>query len=625
LESDDYFPALFIQACTCEALISGVVIFAGILLLLLISCLLSAGGKALFALSPDETANVKEEKTPRDGLLKQFLSTPQQTHSSIVTARIFLHTIVVAGMIYATGMFVNGWPFAWPGVYVAGVIGLGIGLCLLIGLVPQAIVANNALRIARFTAPLLKITAIICYPLTRLMSSHVYAATYGKNASANESNIISKDTTNEKEMLEEIIHFYNKRADEIMVPRLDVEAIDIKATFKEVMDFIIRTGFSRIPIYEDSEDNIKGVLYGKDLLISIENPSNFQWQSLIRPAYFVPETKKIDDLLDEFRTNKVHIAIVVDEFGCTSGIVTLEDIIEEIVGEIADEYDDDEKLFVTLPDGSYIFEGKIQLNDFFRETDIDPETFGKMTDDVETLGGLLTLIKGTLPHRREVIDYKGYRFRVLEADERRVRKIKFSRIEPPAKKKRGPAAILFELLLISLCVSCVEYTPKPRGFFRIDMPKANYTELSLRELPYSFHVSQYVTVELPPEHQSDDWMNISYPALNAKIYCSYRKINPQTLLAAGQECRELVSRSVQKATNITEQAYENPDIHVYGTLFQVEGETSAPLQFMLTDSDRHFFRGALYYQCRPNPDSLAPVTRYLHDDIRELIESFKWK
>lgn len=207
-----------------------------------------------------------------------------------------------------------------------------------------------------------------------------------------------------------------------------MKAIGARCTFEEVLDLIIHSGFSRIPIYEESDDNITGMLYAKDLLLYIRNPKDFAWQKLVRPAYFVPETKKIEDLLEEFRTNKVHIAIVVDEFGCASGLVTMEDIIEEIVGDISDEYDTEQKPFFRLPDGSYIFEGKTQLNDFFRETDIDEEEFGDLTEDVETLTGLLLKIKGTLPRRRETIDYGRYRFRVLEANERRVLKVKFYRI-----------------------------------------------------------------------------------------------------------------------------------------------------------------------------------------------------
>ena len=202
-----------------------------------------------------------------------------------------------------------------------------------------------------------------------------------------------------------------------MTPRLDMEDIEIKISFREVVDFIIKSGYSRIPVYSETEDNIKGILYIKDLLPYIDKPDTFRWQSLIRPAY-----------LEEFRTNKIHMAIVVDEFGGTSGIVTMEDILEEIVGEISDEYDEDEQQFIRLADGSLIFEAKILLTDFFRVIDADPSDFGKLTEEVETLAGLLLEIKGDFPRRREIIDFKEYRFQVLEVDNRRILKVKFNRI-----------------------------------------------------------------------------------------------------------------------------------------------------------------------------------------------------
>jgi CBS domain containing-hemolysin-like protein len=174
---------------------------------------------------------------------------------------------------------------------------------------------------------------------------------------------------------------------------------------------------------------MKGVLYLRDLLPYLDKPDDFEWQKLIRPAYFVPESKKIDTLLEEFRANKIHMAIVVDEFGGTSGIVTMEDILEEIVGEIFDEYDEDEKQCISLPDGSYVIKAKMLLTNFFRVMDIDPEEFDDLTEEVETLGGLLLEIKGGFPKRKEVIDYKKYRFQILEIDTRRILKVKFSRIE----------------------------------------------------------------------------------------------------------------------------------------------------------------------------------------------------
>jgi CBS domain containing-hemolysin-like protein len=190
-----------------------------------------------------------------------------------------------------------------------------------------------------------------------------------------------------------------------------------------VLKYVVEVGYSRIPVYHETQDNIKGILYIKDLLPHLDRPDNYHWQNLIRPAYFVPENKKIDDLMEEFRTSKTHLAVVVDEFGGTSGIVTMEDILEEIVGEINDEYDEEEPLFTRQDDGSYIFDGKILLTDFFRETEIDPKTFGHLTDEVDTLAGLILEIKGGFPAVKETLVFDCYKFQVIEMDSRRILKV----------------------------------------------------------------------------------------------------------------------------------------------------------------------------------------------------------
>ena len=234
------------------------------------------------------------------------------------------------------------------------------------------------------------------------------------------------EINDEKDILEGIVRFSNIAAIDIIRPRINIIALDIEDSFEVVKNVVIEHGYSRLPVYRENLDTIEGILYVKDLLAHLKEPQNFAWQSLIRPAYFVPETKKINDLLEEFQVKKVHMAIIVDEYGGTSGIVTMEDILEEIVGEISDEYDEDEKQYIRLADGSYIFEAKIQLTDFFRATDTDPAEFEKITEEVETLAGLLLEIKGDFPRRREVIEYKNYRFQILEMDNRRILKVKFN-------------------------------------------------------------------------------------------------------------------------------------------------------------------------------------------------------
>ena len=180
-------------------------------------------------------------------------------------------------------------------------------------------------------------------------------------------------------------------------------------------------------------------------------------------------------------------------------------------------------------------------------------------------------------------------------------------------------------LFIFLCISCTEYTPKPRGYFRIEPPKARYQALPLDSLPYTFNVSQLVTVELPPVGSPEGWINLSYPSLGVKVYCSYLPVTRRTLQTAAVESRSLVSRQAKQANAVKEQGYSNPEEQVYGSLFLLDGESASPVQFMLTDSVSNFFRGALYYDCVPNADSLAPLTDYLRQDIIELIQSFSWK
>lgn len=233
-----------------------------------------------------------------------------------------------------------------------------------------------------------------------------------------------EDIKDEQNMLKGIIRFGDETAKEVMTTRQNIVDLDIRSTYPEVLKCIVENNYSRIPVYQDNTDNIRGVLYIKDLLPHLSKASNFRWQSLIRPPYFVPETKKIDDLLREFQENKVHIAIVVDEFGGTSGIVTLEDILEEIVGEINDEYDEEEKFYSKLNYNTFIFEGKTLLSDFCKILNVDDEEFEEVEGDADSLAGLLLEIKGDFPSMHEKIDYKNYTFEVMNIEERRISKIK---------------------------------------------------------------------------------------------------------------------------------------------------------------------------------------------------------
>ncbi|MCM1518785.1 MAG: gliding motility-associated protein GldE [Pseudoflavonifractor sp.] len=232
-------------------------------------------------------------------------------------------------------------------------------------------------------------------------------------------------TPDDKEMLEGILKFGDTTASEIMTPRVDIIDIDITSDFDEVMALVLDKGYSRMPVYEDTQDNIKGILYSRDLLPYIgKKLDGFRWQSLLREPYFVPESRMIDDLLEDFRRMKIHLAIVIDEFGGTQGLVTMEDVLEEIVGDINDEYDDEETGYKRLPDDTYIFEGKTLLNDFFKITGLDEDDYLPVAEDCETLAGMLLAIKGDFPKEKESIVYGRCRFLVLDIERHRIASVR---------------------------------------------------------------------------------------------------------------------------------------------------------------------------------------------------------
>lgn len=441
MDSDDYYSALFGQLTIQEPLLYSIVAGIFAIILLFISSILSASEVAFFSLTEEETDDIKEEKTRSDRWAAQLLNQTDSLLASIQISTVFMNVTVIMLGLYSVGRFYELSTMPMPGFVV--LLLSFIALFLLFGeILPKLYVQKHAKRFIQFSIPLVHAVYWVCAPLSRVLTSSSFMVDRAISKKKRDISVddlskalelTSGEMTEEKNMLADIIKFYHKTASEIMTSRLDMEDIDIKSNFSTVLQFIVQSGYSRIPVYAQSDDTIKGILYIKDLLPYIEKPDTFRWQSLIRPAYFVPETKKIDDLLEEFRTNKIHMAIVVDEFGGTSGLVTMEDILEEIVGEISDEYDEEEKQYILLNDGSIIFEAKISLNDFFRVVETSGAEFGKLTEEVETLAGLLLEIKGGFPQRREIIDYKSYRFQILEVDDRRILKVKLSR--PTSEEK----------------------------------------------------------------------------------------------------------------------------------------------------------------------------------------------
>lgn len=411
------------------------VILTGVLacLLLVASGFASGSEMAFFSLSPSDLSELDEEQDTRDKKIKQLREDSERTLATILITNNLVNVTII---MLCNSFFDHVIDFgdAYWLQFVCITVLLTFLLLLFGEIMPKIFSAQHPLQFCRNVVNAIMLCRKAFYPLSSiLLRSGVLA---GKVVQK-ENHVLSvddleqaleltdkKDLKDEQNMLEGIVHFGDETAKEVMTSRQDVVDLDFQSTFPEVLKCIVDNNYSRIPVYQDNIDNIRGVLYIKDLLPHLNKPANFRWQSLVRPPYFVPETKKIDDLLREFQENKVHIAIVVDEFGGTSGIVTLEDILEEIVGEINDEYDEEEKNYVRINPTTYIFEGKTLLSDFFKILKIDPDTFDEIAGDADTLAGLLLEIKGEFPEINEQIDCGQFTFEVLEMDERRIAKVK---------------------------------------------------------------------------------------------------------------------------------------------------------------------------------------------------------
>ena len=429
----DYLQQLFSEVQFLEP--SSGAIFAAVLafVLLFFSGYASGSEIAFFSLSPNDLNELDEEKNESD---RQILALREDSERTLATILITNNLVNVTIIMLCNYFFdhVIDFGVAYWLQFVVITILLTFLLLLFGEIMPKVYAGQHALAFCRFSAGGILRLSHIFRPLSSiLMRSGMLA----EKVVQKENHVLSVDDLEqaleltdenelkeEKDMLEGIVRFGDETAKEVMTSRQDVVDLDFRSSFPDVLKCIVENNYSRIPVYQGSIDNIRGILYIKDLLPYLSKPASFRWQSLIRPPYFVPETKKIDDLLRDFQENKVHIAIVVDEFGGTSGIITLEDILEEIVGEINDEYDDEEKSYTRINANTYIFEGKTLLSDFYKILDIDDETFEEVEGDADSLAGLLLEIKGDFPELNEKIDYQNFTFAVTELDGHRISKIK---------------------------------------------------------------------------------------------------------------------------------------------------------------------------------------------------------
>ena len=423
------FNGISVHSPTISAIIA--IVLAG--LLLLVSGFASASEIAFFSLSPSDLNAIDEKKHPSDEKIRKLLDDTERLLATILITNNFVNVTII---MLCNFFFMSVFEFHSPIAEFLILTVILTFLLLLFGeIMPKIYSAQKTLAFCRFSAPGIWMFRSLFYPVASML---VRSNSFLNKHFARKNHNISVDELShaleltdkaelkeENNILEGIIRFGGETAKEVMTSRLDVVDLDIRTPFKDVLQCIIENAYSRIPIYSENRDNIKGILYIKDLLPHL-NKVDFRWQSLIRPAYFVPETKMIDDLLRDFQANKIHIAIVVDEFGGTSGIVTMEDIIEEIVGEIHDEYDDEERTYAVLNDHTWVFEAKTQLTDFYKITKVDEEVFDEVAGDSDTLAGLLLELKGEFPALHEKVTYDHYEFEVLEMDNRRILKVKFT-------------------------------------------------------------------------------------------------------------------------------------------------------------------------------------------------------
>ncbi len=400
--------------------------------LILLSGFASASEIAFFSLSPADLEAMDPDKSPLDMLVQKLRDDSERTLATILITNNLVNVTIIMLCNY---IFTNLLTFSTEWLQFLCVTILLTFLLLFFGeIIPKVYGSKNPLAFCRKAVKGVMFFRKVFWPIeTILLKSGAFAEKVLQKENRQLSiddleqalELTDKsDIKDEQSMLQGIIRFGDETAKEVMTSRQDIIDLDIRCSYEDVLKCIVDNNYSRIPVYQDNKDNIRGVLYIKDLLPHLSKPANFRWQSLIRPPYFVPETKKIDDLLREFQENKVHIAIVVDEFGGTSGIVTLEDILEEIVGEINDEYDEEEHNYTKLDANSYIFEGKTLLNDFTKILNLPDDEFDDIEGDADSLAGLLLEIKGDFPAVHEILKYKRYTFEVLEIDERRISKVK---------------------------------------------------------------------------------------------------------------------------------------------------------------------------------------------------------
>jgi len=436
VEADDPLPYVsFLADLNIRFYQAGPSLFLGLgVLILLLACsaMISASETAYLSLTSPDLQKIRNGKSHSHQILLKLHEMPERLLTTILIVNNLFNVsiVVLAVFLLHSTLQPTGYPVA---TLLIEMLVIAFFLIVFAEILPKIYAGSHTVRISLLMAIPLFYMERFFRPLSRLLifSGHFFTRRNlptNSNISMDDlSEVLSKtspDLREDEKMLQGIVNFGNISVSEIMTARVDVVAVDISTGLKKLFQIIVESGYSRIPVYKESFDNVKGILYIKDLLPYINYPDDFKWQDLIRLPYFVPETKRINDLLAEFQSKKIHMAIVIDEYGGTQGIVSLEDILEEIVGEISDEFDEDESTYTRIDENNYIFEGKTQLNDFYKIMGVSPDVFDKVKGDADTLAGLILEIRGEIPGKDEIIKIGEYIFRIESVDKRRIRKIK---------------------------------------------------------------------------------------------------------------------------------------------------------------------------------------------------------
>lgn len=398
---------------------------------LILSGFISGSEIAFFSINPARRERLEESERGRRAL--RLLDKPELLLATVLTANNLVNVTIVVLTNFALGPVFDGMSPVLS--FILQTIILTFLILLFGEILPKLIANASPEKWVMFATSGVRVLMVLCYPVARLLvgSTSIVHRVVTKQAPKISTDDLSQaleltkvEADDDKDMLEGILEFGDTAASEIMTPRIDITGIDTRATFDEVLATVTESGYARLPVYDGTQDNIKGVLYSRDLLpyIGRSDLRGFDWHTLLRQPYFVPESRKIDDLLEDFRRRRIHLAIVVDEFGGTQGIVTMEDVLEEIVGDINDEYDDEEVTFKRLRDDTYIFEGRTLLTDFFRITDLDPDDYADVAEDCETLAGMLLAVKGDFPKEKEPLVYGRCRFLVLDIVDHRIAEVR---------------------------------------------------------------------------------------------------------------------------------------------------------------------------------------------------------